>query len=217
MNEYKTRVAELSQADTALEDLLQTLLAEVPDYEPEPEPAVTVQAETVCEETAALNVSAPAPIQETAPPPPVTARPGWAQGQLKVLVVRIGELRLAVPLLRLSAILPAGDPETATRLPAQPEWHRGVMQARGESLVRVDPVALLGLGAASDDAAYLLVLDSGRFALEIEGMEQPLSVDADEIRWRRSGEGRDWALGVLPGQMCVLLDLDVIDARLAET
>ncbi len=213
MNGPKTRVAELSRADTALEDLLQTLLAEVPDYVPEPGPAPAGQAEPVREETAALNIPAPAPIQETAPPSP--ARPDWAQGPLKVLVARVGGLRLAVPLLRLSAILPAGDPAAVMRLPAQPAWHRGVMRARGDALVRVDPAALLGLGAAAGGTAYLLVLDSGRFALEIEGMEQPQSVDADEIRWRRAGEGRDWALGVLPGQMCVLLDLDAIETRLA--
>jgi chemotaxis signal transduction protein len=89
------------------------------------------------------------------------------------------------------------------------------MPARGRQLVRVDPAALLGLKAEPEKPAYLLVLDSGRYALEVSAMEQPLSLPAGEIRWRAAGAGKDWALGMLPEQMCILLDADAIDARLA--
>ena len=207
MSEQRTGVQELSQAGAALESLLETLLSEVPEYQEAPAPAQPV---------ADLNVSEPLPIQEIAEPEPapVSVRPAWAEGDLKVLVVRVGELRVAVPLVRLSSISPAGTGEDVLHLPAQHAWHRGVMTVREQQLVRVDPVALLGLATERQESAYLLVIDDGRYGLEVDAMEEPLTLDSDGIRWRQQGEGREWTLGALPEQMRILLDLDAITHRL---
>lgn len=218
MSESATRVEEFNQADLALENLLQTLLTDVPEYQ-EPEVAVAAspaEVVSVPESAVELNVSEPLPIQEasTAETVPPTLRPEWATGELKVLVVRLGELRVAVPLVKLSSISPTCADSDVARLPAQPDWHRGVVPVRDRQLVRVDPVALLRLAAERQQPAYLLVIDDGRYGLEIDAMEEPLTVDGDLIRWRQQGEGRDWILGMLPEQMCVLLDVDVIAQRL---
>ena len=212
MSGRETGVRELSRAETALESLLETLLSEVPEYRQ----TETAPAHPVAETAARLKV--PEGLPTTGPgrvaTEPPDDRPGWAGDEFKVLLVRLGELRVAVPLVRLSFIAPAGSEGEALRLPAQPAWHRGVMAVRERRLVRVDPVSLLGLATERGEAAYLLVIDDGRYGLEVDAMEEPLSVASGEVRWRRRGEGRDWALGVLPGQMCVLLDLDAIVARL---
>jgi len=214
-----TRVAQLSQAETALETLLDSLLSEVPEYrEPPPEAVATAteQRSRVSIATAALNISDSEPIEEI---PQIEAlqgsvRPEWATGDLKILVVGLGGLRVAVPLVRLTGIAPAGREGEVLHLPAQPDWHRGVASVRGRQLVRVDTVSLLELNAQRQKAAYLMLIDEGRYGLEVDTMEEPLTLDSDAVHWRQQGEGRDWVLGMLPEQMCIVLDLDAISGRL---
>lgn len=210
----------LAQAGRALENLLVTLLAEVPEHT-QASPRVDTEApETGPRSPAAVpeapHISPPLPVgTETAPAETSnTARPGWAEGDLKVLVVHIGDLRLAVPLARLAGITRPASGEAVVRLPAQPAWHAGVESFRGQQMVRVDPVALLGLATVRQDCGYLLVIGDGRFALEVDAIGEPLSVDAGAIHWRRQGDGRDWVPGVLPEQMTLVLDPDRIVTRL---
>jgi len=222
MSDQAPQVEQLVQAGQALENLLDTLLSEVPEYQDPPPPKVQVQA-PVSPSPAPQPVAAPQlkepralPIQQATPAvePAEALRPAWVEDGLKVLIVHVGGLRMAVPLIRLSSISPAGADEDVLHLPAQPAWHGGVVSIRGQQTVRVDPAALLGLNTQRADTAYLLLIDEGRFALEVDGMEEPLSLTPDEVRWRRRDKGREWVMGVLPEQACMLLDLDAIAVRL---
>lgn len=223
MSDATTRVEVMSQAGQALQDLLQTLLSEVSedpgppsardgeDAPPGPEsskPAANV----------VLNDPRERPIRQTAPCKDggVSVGPEWAADGMKVLIVKVGDLRMAVPLVCLNGISPAGVPGEVLHLPGQPAWHRGVVTIRGRQGVLVDPAALLGLDAERKKTAYLLLVDEGRFALEVDGMEEPLGVTLDEVRWRQPGRGREWILGALPDRACTLLNVDALVERLQQ-
>lgn len=219
-------VAELPAADRALEDLLGTLLAEVPDHlEPtavppaigevsqiDMAPSESAMAErtdsSVSEQK--LNIAAAGPIQEQARP----QRPIWTDNEFKLLLVSIGEMRFAVPLVCLNSIARVDANDEVINMPAQPGWHRGVMRYRDQQLVLVDLAELLSLKAGDTQGGYLLVIGDGQFGLLCDAIEEQITLATDQVNWRQGTDRREWMLGVLPEHMCLLLNPDEIAARL---
>lgn len=237
--ESKQRV-DIAEADSALDNLLETLLAEVPS-------ADAVAPQPVAE--APADVSAPAPV-DTVPEPevsdPVPAQddvlnesevspiqdstaqeeqaeqaaeietPAWVEHQFKALVVKVGGQRVAVPLICLNSIARLNGDDGLTPMPGQPAWHRGVMKYRDAKVVVVDPAALLPLNAGETQSEFLLVIGEGHYGLCCDAIEEPAAINADSVRWRQQGDRREWMLGMLNEQMCVLLDVDAIAGALAQ-
>lgn len=215
--------AGLVEANTALVDLLDTLLAEVPEYVPASNP------------TATLNKPVGAPLTQIAVPPEVAVAavhdapgspaadveserqrvlPDWAQGEFKALVFAIGDLRLAVPLIVLDYIVVR--PQAVTSVPGQPSWYAGVVQVRGSKLVLVELDGLLGLGprASASHGGYLLVIGGGRYGLICDRIDDPVKLQPTQVNWRRGGDRREWLAGILPDHMCALVDVRAIENRI---
>jgi len=219
-------VAELPAAERALEDLLGTLLAEVPEHV-EPTVAQPAVVETVPIAKAppesgareqlvrsvaqqALNNPAAGPIQEQAQ----SQRPAWTDSDFKLLLVRIGQVRFAVPLICLNSIARLDAEDDVTSLPTQPAWHRGVMRYRDQQLVLADLTELLALNAGETQGGYLLVIGEGRFGVLCDAIEEQITLGPEQVNWRQGADGQEWMLGMLPEQMCMLLDPDAIAVRL---
>jgi len=192
----------LASPDTALSGLLESLLAEVGVS---PKPAV-------------LNEAPPRPLEiPTAAAPAATAGaqqpgvpPDWARAPFKALLVDLGGLRLAVPLVFLHSVAAGAQP--LTPLPGQPPWHLGVVQYRDRRLTVVDLARLLELRtpAAVPGQGYLLVIGAGDVALWCAELAEPVRLQPETLRWRRPGDGRPWLASLLPEQMCALLDVEGI-------
>lgn len=207
--------ATTTEQDAALSNLLESLLAEVPtDNTPTPKPATPQPPNTVsppaepAAATAPLNEPAKQPLtQETrVEQPDDDAVPEWANGGFRTLLFRIGELRFGVPLVLMHSVCPY--PEDVTKVPSQPAWHRGVFRYRDASTVVAD-LGVVGITATAADPKYLLVLGDGREAIAIDAIEDSLVLRAEQVRWHRA-PGREWLLGLLPDQMCGLLNVDVL-------
>lgn len=219
------RPTELAEPDQAIEQLLETLLAEVPDHvavQPQPKEQKSVVVEAPVETP--LNLEPPAPITEQEAeqasepePEPVarTLRPEWAQGDLKILLFRIGDQRMGVPLVCLNSIAKLDQLGRPMALPAQPAWHRGVLDYRGSKLVLADLVEFLKFRSSEPDPEFLLVIGNDGYGLVCDAIEEPVSVPADELNWRDPRDSRHWMLGMMPQQMCVLIDPDAIADGLA--
>ncbi len=212
----------ISSADRALEDLLGTLLAEVPEHVEPASPvdpadidvtaveSVPVSAEpdpkSASVETQALNNVPVAPIDKHIQ----REVPKWAKEEFKLLLVRIGQLRFAAPLVCLNSIAQLSDQSQVVNIPAQPGWHRGVTRYREQKLTMVDLTQLLKLQAGEMASRYLLVIGEGRFGLAVDAVEEQVTVVPDQVNWRQVADKREWLLGMLPEQMCMLLNLEEI-------
>lgn len=242
MSERRRVTTQVGEANEALEELLGTLLADVPacgEISPSPAPASPSVLETPKEETASeeppesfveervassgpdgessddrtLNIVAPEPIKTHESS---VGLPDWAQEDFKALLVCVGKLRFAVPLVCLTGIARLESSDDLTTIPGQPGWHRGVTRHRGEKLVVVDLGKLLGMPADRVESGYLLVIGEGRYGLACSTLAEQLTLSAGSVNWRQSSSTRDWQLGMLPEQMCVLLDLVAVIRRLEE-
>lgn len=217
---------QLAEPDQAIEQLVMNLLAEVPDHPtsvPEPVSEATPTGVQSPAPEPALNIAVAAPISEAkeAQPTPGEApvkrlRPDWAQGELKVLLFRVGEQRMGVPLICLNSIAKLEQQARPMQLPAQPAWHKGVLDYRAKKLVLVDLVARLQLRSCPTDAQFVLVIGQDSHGLLCDAIEEPVSVPADDINWRDARDTRHWMLGMLPEHMCVLIDPEAIASELQD-
>ncbi len=231
MKDERTRPTRLVEHDAALGNLLESLLAEVPEHGREtPSAPPAADPDTKLEPSEPLE---PAPHEVADSPPPKTSlnpasdapltndesgetqhhgeMPAWAREPFRVLLFRIGELRFAIPLILMCSV--TRIPDRLTQVPAQPAWHRGVARYREESVVVADLGLLLGLRTACPDPAYLLVIGDGREAIACDAVEEAVVVTADQVRWRRAA-GQPWLSGLLVDHMCGLLDAEVIGRRI---
>jgi purine-binding chemotaxis protein CheW len=222
MSTRKPQSTQLVEADTALEELLGTLLAEVPEYakkadQAKPRPGTAVPPAVAEPPPAQLTFKEPvaAPITSQQDATDQRPQPDWSRQGFKALVVRIGGLRMALPLVMLNRIAKLTDELSPTVIPGQPGWHRGVTRYRDRKVVVVDLPGLLAMRAAEQAPAYLLLIGDGCSALQCDALEEPITVMPDKVHWRHVGDRRDWLLGMLTEHMCLLLDCEGIAQRIA--
>lgn len=176
--------------------------------QPQPERTLPEPVQTESKETSAGPISR----EEGADAGPDL--PEWAASDFKVLVVRVGRLRVAVPLVTLNGIAKLEPGFDATSMPGQPAWHRGVMRHRGGKLVLVDMADLLRMDCGEQQPGFLLLVGENRYGLQCDAIENPVTVTQSQVTWRLGDERRDWTFGMLPEHMCLLLDTDGIAARI---
>jgi len=44
-------------------------------------------------------------------------------------------------------------------------------------------------------------------------LEEPVTLHKDDIKWRQKEDKRDWIFGVMPEQMCFLLDVEAVSTH----
>lgn len=150
------------------------------------------------------------PQAEVKPPKPL---PSLFDQPFQCLLFRTLGSEFAVPLASLSGIL-RWDGQS-TKLPGQPNWHRGVIPYREGKLGLVDLDALLGVKPLEDEPkTYILSFAEGRFGILCKELLPPKTLYKDDVKWRENRTDRPWSLGTLREQLCPLLDLAEIETML---
>lgn len=211
----------LSEVDSALYGLLESLLSEVED------PVQAALAETASAAPAAvatekihhhvLKDSTNQPLESLESTALSEVRPAWGQDEFSALLFYIQGQALAIPVLDLAGVEPC--PARITPIPGQPVWHMGVLQFRGGKMIAVDLSQVLGLQSvesAGKRGCYLLAVDGGHFGFRCDAVPEPLRIDPETVRWSKSGtEGGSGLLaGMLSKQMCPLLNVDHVLSQL---
>lgn len=207
--------ARLAAHATALSGLLESLFTEAPVCADTPIEAPLSEAAEVPEATdsAPDDLIIQPPTAEVSVGLEADGRvPDWAQDPFRALLFRVGGFRFAMPLILMRSIF--GLPDKITRLPAQPVWHRGLVRYRDQCVAVVDLGSLFGVHASCVAPRYLLLIGDGHAALECDEIEDALVVDPKAVRWSKKEAGRSWMAGLIPHQMCGLLDADAITEQI---
>jgi len=222
---------QLSEPDKIVSEYLQALLSEVEEYQ-EPVKEVVAAPVIQTQEVVEIPESITAPKEEQAAdathqilenegaekkPQPVI--PHWAKERFQCLLFDINGLHLAVALSELDSI--AGKQETSTtHLLGQPEWHRGILEHRGYKVGVVDVARLVmpgKLSAVEEQTVtpnHVLIFGDGKWGLVCDKLLSPITIEPDDIHWSCRHENRAWMAGTLPDQLCIILDLDVLQAMI---
>lgn len=163
------------------------------------------------ETAATTTVETPAaaqPPSSPVTPPAAPADPG------RCAVVRVGDLRLALPLTELYGIRRQAD--RLPCLPGLPAWVLGVSGAAGDRVLVVDAAMLMARGGVPREYPdlHLVTIAAGRWALACNGVETTIPIAAGEVRWRERREEDPWFAGVVAGELCTLIDVQAMVAWL---
>lgn len=136
-------------------------------------------------------------------------RPQWAQERFEVLLFSVAGLTLAVPLIALGQIQPLT--EDLTPLFGQADWFMG-LQPSPSGEIRTVNTALFVMPERYDpafekSAQYVVSLSGVPWGLAVDSVNQPIVLDADDVKWRSERTKRPWLAGTVKGHMCALLDI----------
>lgn len=145
-------------------------------------------------------------------------RPAWAQERFDVLLFSVSGLTLAVPLIALGQIQPLSD--ELTPLFGQADWFMGLLPTpRGK--IRTVNTAKFVMPERYDEsfertAEYVISIDGLPWGLAVDKVNQPISLDPDDVKWRTERSRRPWLAGTVKEQMCALLDIPRIGQLLVD-
>jgi len=201
-----------------------------PDPEPRPathvvSPAVTERPqeserlpEPELEQVGALDLDAEADITLKDLEWLDNGRPAWAQERFEVLLFTVSGLTLAVPLIALGQIQPLTD--ELTPLFGQADWFMGLLPTpRGR--IRTVNTAKFVMPERYDEsfertAEYVISIDGLPWGLAVDKVNQPISLDPDDVKWRTERSRRPWLAGTVKEHMCALLDIPRIGQLLMD-
>lgn len=199
-------------------------LVSLPSPVPTPlptEPAVKPGMALVPTVTSQVVVT-PAPVER------MKAVPEWAERGFECLLFFVGGLKLAVPLVKLTRIIPWG--EHVTQTPGRPPWFMGLMPFDGRQTGIIDTAKLVfprdrlsqreeqvRNGEADGIYSRILMVENGRWGLCCDRVDAVVSLQADAVRWRTERTSRRWLAGTVTSQMCALLDIESLAAEITQS
>lgn len=145
-------------------------------------------------------------------------RPAWAQERFDVLLFKVSGLTLAVPLIALGQIQPLTD--ELTPLFGQADWFMGLLPTP-TGKIRTVNTARFVMPERYDErfvetAEYVISIDGVPWGLAVDSVNQPISLDPEDVKWRTERSRRPWLAGTVKEHMCALLDIPRIGQLLMD-
>lgn len=136
-------------------------------------------------------------------------RPAWAQQRFDVLLFKVSGLTLAVPLIALGQIQPLTD--ELTPLFGQADWFMGLLPTPGGKIRTVNTAKFV-MPERYDEAflrtaQYVISINGVPWGLAVDSVNQPISLNPDDVKWRTERSRRPWLAGTVKEHMCALLDI----------
>lgn len=145
-------------------------------------------------------------------------RPAWAQKRFEVLLFKVSGLTLAVPLIALGQIHPMTD--ELTPLFGQADWFMGLLPTPMGKIRTVNTARFVMPERYDENfvrtAQYVISIDGVPWGLAVDTVNQPISLDPDDVKWRSERSRRPWLAGTVKEHMCALLDIPRVGQLLME-
>ncbi|MFP4130638.1 MAG: chemotaxis protein CheW [Thiohalospira sp.] len=168
----------------------------------EPAPAPAPESETV---------NLPAVIPSAIEPDPWEGVPAWGEQPFQALLFELSGLTMAIPLAELAGVLEW--PENITALPNHSPWYLGLVHHLGQNVPVIDlaqlvvPERIRGRYQAGEgQQRRIILIDDGRYGLACDGVDEVITLEPDNVRWRTSRTRRKWLAGTVIERKCALLD-----------
>lgn len=219
----KTATPDLVAAPSFDKEKLAKLLRSAPlKIQSEPVVEVIVAAEPVEPDSVAAEVTPaqsldvsvePDVVEEVEPQTEIAwcenGRPSWAQERFDVLLFKVHGLTLAVPLIALGQIQPITD--ELTPIFGQAKWFMG-LQPTPMGQIKTVNTALFVMPERYDpafleSAKYVVSIDGLNWGLAVDSVQQPKTLDPDDVKWRQGRGLRPWLAGTIKEHMCALIDV----------
>ncbi|MEN0038883.1 MAG: chemotaxis protein CheW [Cellvibrio sp.] len=181
-------------------------------------PVVEVVSPEIIEEPQVEATTQPAPYQIDGLEWLENGLPQWAQSRFDVLLFKVSGLTLAVPLISLGQIQPLTD--ELTPLFGQADWFMG-LQPTPAGKIRTVNTAKFVMPERYDEtfletAKYVVSINGVPWGLAVDSVNQPITLQPDDVKWRGDRSKRPWLAGTVKEHMCALLDIPRIGQMLID-
>ncbi|MDO6421033.1 chemotaxis protein CheW [Saccharophagus degradans] len=136
-------------------------------------------------------------------------RPMWAQERFDVLLFEVSGLTLAVPLVALGQIQPLN--ENLTPLFGQSNWFMGLLNSAHGKIKTINTALFVMPEKYSETfletAKYVISIDGVSWGLAVDKVNQPVTLNPSEVKWRGERTKRPWLAGTVKSAMCALIDI----------
>ena len=181
------------------------------------EPEITVEEEHDTEyETEADEVVNETPVTQEDPPLVIQSncRATFEGKEFQALMFNVAGMDIAVPLISLGGINRM-DKEV-TQLFGKPDWFLGLTPGINGNINVVDSCRWVmpeRYGEAKSKGlnySFIIMLGDTQWGLACSHVQNAVTIDPDNIKWRSQDSKRPWLAGMLIEERCVLLDVDVM-------
>ncbi|MFV2059304.1 MAG: chemotaxis protein CheW [Gammaproteobacteria bacterium] len=134
-------------------------------------------------------------------------------GEFQVMMFKTAGLTLAVPLVELSGVITW--PENITEMPGHKESYLGIVQHLGKKVPIIDiaqivfpqeQIESINETQSKDRLQRIVFINDFEWGLACDAVNDVITLESDQIKWRKSGTKRAWLAGTVVEHMCALLD-----------
>ena len=131
----------------------------------------------------------------------------------QIMMFKTAGLTLAVPLVELSGVITW--PDTVTELPGHKESYLGIVQHLGKKVPVIDIAQIVFpqdristiIDSESQDRLQRIVfINDFEWGLACDAVNDVITIETEQIKWRKAGTKRAWLAGTVVEHMCALLD-----------
>ncbi|MDO6558231.1 chemotaxis protein CheW [Paraglaciecola chathamensis] len=128
----------------------------------------------------------------------------------QTLIFEVAGLSLALPLTELGGIHQLTE---VTPIFGKPSWFKGVMLHRDEKMNVVDTAMWVMPDKCNEKLAdsaknqYLIMLDDSGWGLACERIIDTITLQPDDVKWRKFDGKRTWLSGMVKKKMCALVNV----------
>jgi purine-binding chemotaxis protein CheW len=161
-------------------------------------------------------------IEETVP---VSAgQPEWANQPFQAMLFKVAGLSLAVPLVELNGVVEWNE-DNVTEMPGHAAFYMGLMTHLDKSIPVIDTARLvlpaeklhqLAGDEPRERVTRVVLIDDHRWGLACDEVNEVVTLQPDQVRWRTSRTKRAWLAGTVVDHMCALIDGPAFSAMLKD-
>lgn len=204
----KQRSTKLLDQEQALSAYLNDMLNETDIVDESP---TTEQAEQPLATNTKPATTETASTTEVVEPSPSTS----IDEPMQVLLMQLHGLKLAISVQDLSGILKWPE-HPMSKIPGKPSWYLGVITNPQQytQVVDIGHILLPEQTPEPLSARYIVLIDDNRWGLACEKVSKVVTLEPDEIKWRRQAGQRKWLAGTLLDEMYNIIDVNELSALL---
>jgi len=134
----------------------------------------------------------------------------WSKSRFECLIFKVGELKIAVPLIELGGIYQANKGDL-TSIFGQPDWFMGVANVHTKRIRAVNTASWLMpdhyKADLKEEFKFVIQLDRSDWGLACEVVADSITLEPTSVKWRSDRSKRPWLAGTVIQYMCAIIDV----------
>ncbi len=151
----------------------------------------------------------------------ISGIPAWGQTPFDCLLITAAGMNFITPSTSISFIERVN--KKIIRIPLEVDSFHGVITLREKSVAVIDLFSLITEDNNKKQSAtsqvtshhvdHVLVMENGSYALACDEVSKMITLDAEDVRWNRTGNNNQFYAGIVKDYLCPLININNLHQR----